>query len=72
MKIVVGVEILLLIVITLFVTLETELSESVQDIVGPVTHFYVPWDTREFDKTVSARLILPFVNPDADFVIHPQ
>lgn len=35
-------------------------------------HLYVSWDTMEFDKCVAVWLIVRFIDPEAEFVLHPQ
>lgn len=38
----------------------------------PVEHTYATWDVMEFDKCVSAWLIVRFIDKDAQFVFYPQ
>ncbi len=35
-------------------------------------HVYASWDTMEFDKCVAAWLIVRYIDPEAEFVLHPQ
>jgi len=47
-------------------------SVSQQNQTTPIQHLYVSWDTMEFDKCVSAWLIVRFIDKDAKFVFYPQ
>src|SRR4030042_5635946 len=80
MKVVTYVIILIITAVTLVLTMRSPLLQFGNGEAGshpspgpePNAHIYASWDLMEFDKCVSAWLIVRFVDSDAEFVFHPQ
>ncbi len=68
--------VLLLILAAVLITVRIILQKPTPEIVAaqpqPSRPVYASWDTMEFDKCVSAWLIVRFIDHHARFVLHPQ